>query len=282
MRILSIQSHVTYGHVGNAAAVFALQRLGHDVWPINTVNFATHTGYGAATGAVTPAETIRNIVERLDREGWLAGCDAVLSGYIPNAETGRALLDAADLVRSRNPNAIWCCDPVFGDFERGLFVDDSVAAFFERHAIEADILTPNGFELTALTGIEVKAPANVGPACRELLEGGPRLIVTTGLHENAKREIVAAAASVASGCAVTVPEVAYGGRTNGAGDLFTAVFLGIYLYSKAADIALSHAAGAVYGVLQATANAGGGELRLVEAQDEIVDPLLNRVPEKLW
>ena len=282
MRILSIQSHVTYGHVGNAAAVFALQRLGHEVWPIHTVNFAAHTGYGPATGTVTRADAIRDTVERLDAEGWLADCDAVLSGYLPNAETGRALIDAVDLVRARNPNAIWCCDPVFGDAERGLFVDPSVAAFFERRAVEADILMPNGFELTALTGVEVATSANVGPACRELLEEGPQLVVVTGLRDAPGGDVVAAAASVASGCAVGVPEVAIPGRPNGAGDLFAAVFLGIYLYSNAADVALSHAAGAVHGVLQATAQAGGGELRLVDAQDEIVDPLLNRIPEKLW
>lgn len=280
MTILSIQSHVTYGPVGNRAAEFALQRLGHEVWPINTVNFATHTGYGPPTGDVTSAETIRAIVERLDTEGLLGQCDAILSGYIGSAATGRAILDAVDLVRSRNPNAIWCCDPVMGDTDRGLFVDAPVAAFFERHAGEADILLPNGFELTTLTGVEVRSAANVGAASRELLEGGTRLVVVTGLEDG--DEIVSTAATTPEGCAVRVPAVPLSGRPNGAGDLFAAVFLGIYLYSGAAPVALAHAAGSVYGVLQATATAGTAELRLVEAQAEITDPVLNPVPDRLW
>ena len=285
VRILSIQSHVAYGHVGNSAAVFALQRLGHEVWPVHTVNYATHTGYGAPTGTVTPAAAIRATIERLDREGMLARCDAVLSGYIGNAETGRAVLDAADMVRARNPDAIWCCDPVMGDLGRGLFVDRAVAALFERHAVEADILMPNSFELTALTGIDAATTATIGPACRELLEGGVRLVVATGLragNDGKDGRIAAAAASTETGCAVHVPEIALGGRPNGAGDLFAAVFLGIYLYSGAADIALSHAAGTVYGVLKATARTGAAELRLVDAQSEIADPVLNPVAEKLW
>ena len=94
MNILSIQSHVAYGHVGNAAAVFPMQRLGHEVWPIHTVQFSNHPGYGGFRGASFDAALIDACVEGIAERGALARCDAVLSGYLGGAETGDAILRA--------------------------------------------------------------------------------------------------------------------------------------------------------------------------------------------
>ena len=282
--VLSIQSHVAYGHVGNMAAVFALQRLGHEVWPIDTVHFATHTGYGPPTGAVASAGSVRRIVERLDREGVLARCDAVLTGYVGSADVGRAILDAVDTVRARNPAAIWCCDPVIGYAGRGPFVEAAVAAFFERNACRADILLPNAFELATLTGARVRTAEDVRGASRALLDKGVRLVVTTGVRadDGTGGRILSVAATAAGGWAVAVPEIDLPGRPNGAGDLFAAVFLGLHLGGGAAPVALSHAAGALHGVLQATASAGSAELAMIEAQAEIADPAFSPAPERLW
>src|SRR5690242_4777814 len=115
MNVLSIQSHVAYGHVGNASAVFPMQRLGVEVWPVHTVQFSNHTGYGAWRGPVFAAETIREVVRGIGERGILGTCDAVLSGYMGSAEIGAAILEAVEAVRAANPRALYCCDPVIGD-----------------------------------------------------------------------------------------------------------------------------------------------------------------------
>src|SRR3954468_12235433 len=115
MNILSIQSWVAYGHVGNASAMFPLQRLGAEVWAINTVQFSNHTGYGVWTGQVFTGEAVRKIVDGIAERGVLGKCDAVLSGYMGNSGIGAAILDTVARVRAANPAALYCCDPVIGD-----------------------------------------------------------------------------------------------------------------------------------------------------------------------
>ena len=122
MNILSIQSHVAYGHVGNDSAVFVMQRLGVEVWPIHTVQFSNHTGYGAWKGRVFDGASIDELMVGIGERGVLPQCTGVLSGYMGSAETGNAILSAVGKVRAANPEALYCCDPVIGDVGRGIFV----------------------------------------------------------------------------------------------------------------------------------------------------------------
>src|SRR5271154_4545739 len=151
--VLSLQSRVAYGHVGNAAAVFALQRLGIDVWALDTVMFSNHTGHGRWRGSVVPASEIASLFEGIAGLGILPRIDAGLSGYLGDAATGPVLLDIVERVRSANPEAIFCVDPVIGDVETGSYVTEGIAEFFRERAIGlADIVTPNRFELEYLGG----------------------------------------------------------------------------------------------------------------------------------
>ncbi len=153
MNILSLQSHVAYGHVGNSAAVFALQRLGIEVWPIHTVQFSNHTGYGAWRGRAFDESLIQELVQGIGERGVLGTCDGVLSGYMGSAGIGAAILDAVARVKGANPRARYCCDPVIGDVGRGVFVQPGIAEFMRLHAVPAaDVVTPNHFELEQLTG----------------------------------------------------------------------------------------------------------------------------------
>ncbi len=122
MRILSIQSSVAYGHVGNSAAVFPLQRLGHEVWPVLTVHFSNHTGYGAWRGPLLAPEDVREVIAGLGDRDVLRTADAVLSGYQGDPAMGAVILDAVAQVKALNPAAVYCCDPVIGDVGRGVFV----------------------------------------------------------------------------------------------------------------------------------------------------------------
>ncbi len=143
MNILSIQSHVAYGHVGNAAAIFPMQRLGVEVWPIHTVQFSNHPGYGAWRGRVFDAGLISELVEGIAGRGVLATCDAVLSGYMGSRETGEAILDAVARVKAANPKAVYACDPVIGDTGRGIFVAPGIPEFMREQAVPAaEIITP--------------------------------------------------------------------------------------------------------------------------------------------
>jgi pyridoxine kinase len=273
MNLLSIQSHVAYGHVGNAAAVFALQRLGIEVWPIHTVQFSNHTGYGRWRGAVFDAGMIREVVQGIEERGVLGECDGVLSGYMGSAEIGEAILDAVARVKQANPAAVYCCDPVIGDVGRGVFVRPGVPEFMkDRAQPAADVLTPNQFELERLAGRTTATLADVIAAVDMVHASGPRVVVVTSLHtRETPNDAVDVLVSDPTGrFRVRTPKLPI--AVNGAGDAVAAMLLGHLLRSGSASEALSRAVSAIFGVLDRTAEAGSQEILLVEAQDEIVAP----------
>jgi pyridoxine kinase len=174
--ILSFQSRVVYGHVGNSMAEFALRRLGHDVWPIDTVSFSNHPGYGTWRGRITPAAELAALVEGLAALGVLPRCRAVLSGYLGSEENGGTVLDAVEQVRAARPASLYCCDPVMGDRDSGLYVADSLIRFFRDWALfSADIVAPNHYELEVLAGRPLPGLDDVLAVTQELRARGPRI-----------------------------------------------------------------------------------------------------------
>jgi pyridoxine kinase len=273
MNILSIQSHVAYGHVGNAAAVFPLQRMGVEVWPIHTVQFSNHTGYGTWQGRVFDAGMIGEVVAGIEQRGVLGECDGVLSGYMGSAGIGRAILDAVTMVKQANPAAKYCCDPVIGDVGRGIFVREGIPEFMKDKAVPAaDVITPNHFELNYLSGRASSSLQQVRDAVKAVHDLGPRVILVTSLHTTQTPEnAIDLLASGESGCFRTrTPRLAL--TVNGAGDAIAALFFAHYLRSGSVGEALSQAASSVFGVLAKTVEAGAREIQLVAAQDEITNP----------
>jgi len=270
MAILSIQSAVAYGHVGNSAAVFPLQRLGHEVWPIDTVQFSNHTGYGAWRGRAWDAATIAEVIAGIGDRGAWAGCDAVLSGYLGDAALGEAVLAAAAAAKAANPAALYCCDPVIGDDHTGVFVKPGIAEFFRDRALPmADILTPNRFELALLAGCEIAGVDDALAAAASLRARGPRLVLVTSLAgEDGDIAMLAAADDAAF--LVSTPRVPI--LADGAGDLTAALFLGFFLKSGDDGAALEETVSAVHAVIDATARSGQSELQIVAAQEAIVSP----------
>ena len=271
--ILSIQSWVSFGHVGNASAVFPLQRLGAEVWPVNTVQFSNHTGYGTWRGQVFGAEMVRDIVQGIEERGVLPRCDAVLSGYMGDAAIGAAILDAVERVKAANPDAIYCCDPVIGDVGRGIFVRPGIPEFMRDVALpEADIATPNQFELAWLTGREVRTLADAKAAVTALQAMGPRCVFVTSLsvEETPDAFIEMLAAEGGAFWRVRTPRLPI--SVNGAGDAIAALFLYHRLRWGEARIAAASAASSIYGLLRRTAEAGSKEILTVEAQEEFVTP----------
>jgi pyridoxine kinase len=282
MNILSIQSHVAYGHVGNAAATFPLQRIGVEVWPIHTVQFSNHTGYGAWTGRVFEAGLITELVDGIAQRGVLGQCDGVLSGYMGSAETGAAILDAVARVKAANPSASYCCDPVIGDVGRDVFVRPGIPEFMREHAVPtADVVTPNQFELDHLTGRTSATRRDALAAIDALHAFGPKMIMVTSLHtDETPPNAIDLVASDASGrFRVRTPKLPI--SVNGAGDAIAALFFAHYLRTGSAADALSRAASSIFGVLRRTAEAGSREILLIDAQEELVKPSQLFEPDKI-
>ncbi|HWE79100.1 MAG TPA: pyridoxal kinase PdxY [Pseudolabrys sp.] len=282
MNLISIQSHVVYGHVGNSAAVFPLQRMGVEVWPIHTVQFSNHTGCGRWQGRVFDAALIRELVAGLETRGVLGECDGVLSGYIGSPEIGAAILDAVATVKQANPSARYCCDPVIGDAGKGAFVREGVAEFMRDKAVRAaDIVTPNHFELDYLTGRASRTLDQARAAVKALHARGPRAVLVTSLavDDTPADALDLLACDETGEFRLRTPRLEV--AANGAGDAIASLFCAHYVRSGKIDEALSCAASAMFGVLSKTAEAGAPEIELVLAQDEIVNPTQVFAAERL-
>ncbi|HYG91877.1 MAG TPA: pyridoxal kinase PdxY [Azospirillum sp.] len=273
--VISIQSHVAYGYVGNRAAVFPLQRLGYDAVAVNTVQFSNHTGYGEWTGQVFSPEHIADVVNGIAARGVLPRCDAVLSGYMGDAALGQMVVETAARVKAANPRAVYCCDPVMGDVGRGFFVRPGIPDFMKAHAVPAaDIVTPNQFELEFLADRPVHTMADAMAAATALRATGPKLVLVTSLtRADAPADQIEMLADTADGTwVVATPRLPLDPPPNGAGDAVAALFLAHYLKALDAAHALEQAASAIYAVFQTTRRLGTRELALIPAQDELVSP----------
>lgn len=273
MNLISIQSHVAYGHVGNSAAVFPLQRMGVEVWPVHTVQFSNHTGYGDAKGQVFDAGLIRDVVAGIEARGVLSECDGILSGYMGGADIGAAILDCVEMVKRANPSARYCCDPVIGDVGKGVFVRQGIPEFIKTKAMPlADIVTPNQFELDYLSGRGSTTLSEARDAIKAVHDLGPRAVLVTSMHtdETPEGEIDMLASDDTGLFRLRTPRLDL--VANGAGDAIAALFFAHYLRLGKIGEALAHAGSAIFGVLEKTAEAGGSEIQVVLAQDQIVEP----------
>ena len=272
--VLSIQSHVAWGHVGNAAAVFPLQRLGFEVLPIHTVQFSNHTGYGQFRGQVFGAEHVREVLLGLRERGVLPRLSAVLSGYLGDADTGRVILEAVGEIRQHNPAVRYLCDPVMGDVGRGVFVNPAIPDFLRDQAIPfANIITPNQFEFELLTGSK---PANLQEAvkiARQLRGRGPDVVIVTSLAtpDIPDSELGTLAVNGEGAWLVTTPRLTLHPLPNGMGDVFSATLLGRLLAGQALPQALELATATLFALVEQTAE-GARDLPLVAAQEQIVAP----------
>ncbi|GHU25001.1 pyridoxal kinase PdxY [Spirochaetia bacterium] len=275
MAILSIQSHVVYGYAGNTAAVFPLQRRGYEVWAVNTVEFSNHTGYGAWKGSILGAQLAQDLVSGLEDRGVLANCTAVLSGYMGDADVGDAVMAALQTVRCYNPEALYCCDPVMGDVGRGFYVKPGIPAIFKEKILpRADIITPNQFELEALTGIDVSTDAGIRQAVDQIHSRGPKVVLVTSFRESDE----STGMLVSNGkelYRIQTDKLAFPTVIAGSGDLTAAVFLSHYLESGDIVAAVEHTASSVFSIMKATFDAGSRELRIIHSQQELISPSIS-------
>jgi pyridoxine kinase len=273
LNILSIQSSVAYGHVGNSAAVFALQRLGLEVWPVNTVHFSNHTGYGAWRGSVLPVETVADILRGIEERDRFPFCNGVLSGYMGDASLGALILDAAARVKAANPNAHYCCDPVMGDFGRGMFVRPGIPEFMKGYAVPAaTLVTPNQFELEYLSGTTVSDLSSALAAVDIVRATGPQVVLVTSLRPTDPSDLRVAMLAVDQGGAYLLETPLLPVSVNGAGDATAALFFAHWLRGWPIADVLERATATIFAILEETLKSGSKEMELIAAQEAIVNP----------
>ncbi|WP_353354848.1 pyridoxal kinase PdxY [Intrasporangium sp. DVR] len=272
MKVLSIQSHVAYGHAGNSAAVFPLQRLGHEVYPVLTVTFSNHTGYGATRGPLIAPDDIAEVLLGIEERGVFPQVDAVLSGYQGAESVGAVILDAVARVKAANPAALYCCDPVMGDVGRGFFVRAGIPEFIRDAVVpRADIVTPNQFELEFLVGRSIATQQELVDAADELRAAGPEVVlVTSTITDDTPADSIQMTCVTGEGAwVVTTPLLPM--TVKGGGDVTAALFLAHHV-TDGPRLALVRTAATMQAVLERTHAAGSEEMLLVEAQDAIAAP----------
>jgi pyridoxine kinase len=273
VKILSIQSSVAYGHVGNSAAVFPLQRLGHEVWPVFTVHFSNHTGYGAWRGPMLAAHDVRDVITGIEERGVLGQVDTVLSGYQGGEEIGDVILDAVARVKAANPAATYTCDPVMGNAQSGCFVHPAIPVLLrERVVPQADLITPNQFELGYLTGTEPTDLESTLASVDAARAMGPSSVLVTSVERpDAEPDTLEMLAVTPEGAwLVATPRLPL--KANGSGDVTAALFTGHYRTTGDAADALARTTSSVWDLLRTTQESGERELQLVESQEYYAEP----------
>ncbi|WP_435527275.1 pyridoxal kinase PdxY [Microbacterium aurantiacum] len=273
MKILSIQSAVAYGHVGNSAAVFPLQRIGVEVLPVYTVNFSNHTGYGAWRGPLIAPDDVAAVIEGIGERGVFGDIDVVLSGYQGGEGIADVILDAVARVKEANPAAVYACDPVMGNAKSGCFVAPAIPVLLREKVVPAaDIITPNQFELGFLTGTEPSDLASTLESADRARAMGPRTVLVTSVERPDRPEGTIEMLAVTDDGAwlVRTPHIPM--KANGSGDVTAALFTAHLTATGNAADALARTTSSVFDLLQNTFDSGERELRLIESQEAYAHP----------
>ncbi|MCR2761978.1 pyridoxal kinase PdxY [Microbacterium sp. zg.B48] len=273
MKILSIQSAVAYGHVGNSAAVFPLQRIGVEVLPVYTVAFSNHTGYGSWRGPMLSPDDVREIIVGIEERGVLGQIDVVLSGYQGGEGIADVILDAVARVKAANPDALYACDPVMGNAKSGCFVAPAIPVLLRDRVVPAaDIITPNQFELGFLTDTQPDTLESTVEAVDLVRATGPRVVLVTSVERPDREADTIEMLAVDQTGAWIVQTPLLPMKANGSGDVTAALFTAHYRRSGDAADALARTASSVFDLLERTHLSGERELQLVESQEAYAHP----------
>jgi len=297
MTVISIQSQVAYGHVGNSAAVFPLQMHGIDVIAVPTTLLSNRPGYPTIRGRVLDAQLVADLLLGVEERGALETSQMILSGYLGSPEIAAVVADFVQRAKARNPALTYCCDPVLGDHDGGLYVHADIPPLVrDRLCGLADLITPNHFEFEWLCGAKATTIDQMIAQARILMSHGPSTIVVTGAEladtpngqietlaierpKASEKEASQKEASQKEASQKDAPGKAWRVRTPklpispfGTGDLLTSLFVSARVRGSATPDALGHAASAIFAVLERTAARGTEEMRIVETAALLARP----------
>jgi len=282
MTIISIQSAVAFGHVGNSAAVFPLQRIGVEVIPVYTVTFSNHTGYGEWGGPLIAPDDVRAVLAGVEARGAFPDVDAVLSGYQGGEGIGEVIIDTVARVKAANPNALYACDPVMGNAKSGCFVAPAIPVLLRERVVPvADLVTPNQFELGYLTDTQPDTLESTLASVDLVRAMGPSIVLVTSVERPDREEATIEMLAVTDDGAWIVQTPLLPMKANGSGDVTAALFTAHYLRSRDAADALARTASSVFDLLALTHESGNRELQLIEAQEFYAHPRMQFTPRKV-
>ena len=271
MNVISIQSQVAFGHVGNSAAVFPMQMHGIDVVAVPTTLLSNRPGYPTIRGRVLDAALVADLLRGIEERGAVDTATMILSGYLGSPEIAAAVADFVARAKTKNPALLYCCDPVLGDRDSGLFVHAGIPPLVRDLLCPlADIITPNHFEFEWLSGVKAATADQVLKAARAFMARGTVVVTSAELADTPEGEIETLAVERAKAFRVRTPKLPI--SPNGTGDLFAALLVAARLCGADTPEALSHAASAIFAVLERTAASGAEEMRIVESAEQLVHP----------
>ncbi|WP_375783337.1 pyridoxal kinase PdxY [Bradyrhizobium sp. Pha-3] len=273
MTVISIQSQVAWGHVGNSAATFPIQLHGIDVVAVPTTLLSNRPGYPTIRGRVLDVQLVADLLRGIEERGAVESARMILSGYLGSADIAIEVADFVARAKAENPALLYCCDPVLGDRDRGMFVRSDIPPLVRDQLCPlADIITPNHFEFEFLCGTRVTTIDDVIAQASALVARGPATVVITSaeLAGTPHSEIETLAIERTGAWRVRTPRVPI--SPSGTGDLFAALFVAARVRGLATPEALSHAASGIHGVLVRTAEKRTEEMRIVESAEVMLDP----------
>ncbi|KAG5317571.1 PDXK kinase, partial [Pseudoatta argentina] len=289
-RILSIQSHVVSGYVGNKSATFPLQLLGFEVDAINSVQLSNHTGYKAFKGQVLNDKDLEDLVDGLVQND-LDNYTHLLTGYIGSASFLKRVALLITTLKAKNPNLIYVCDPVMGDNGK-MYVPEALKEIYKEEIIPlADIVTPNQFELELLTDEKITNMSELQNAIKKLHRNGPKTVAISSTDLSEKLTAVVSAAEDNTLIKVDIPKIP--ATFTGSGDLFAALFLAHVYLQNDMKVTMEKTINSLYGVLLNTYEYSKAyidteaqpakkiELRLIQSKNSIENPKIHLLAEFL-
>ena len=272
--VISIQSHVCYGHVGNSAAVFPMQRLGIEVLALPTTLLSNHPAHTSFYGAAVEPGLLQKLFKGIEEHGAFESSAGILSGYLASVENVEIIAQAVGRYKKLNLAGLYCLDPVMGDKGTGFFVNKGIPELIvERLLPLADIITPNKFEFDFVTQTKTTTCTEMISAARDLIrKTSLRCVVITSAEQPATPSLEREAPSI--GVLVVTLQTAHLITTPcldvslaGTGDLFTGLFMGWLLKGEVEVQAAQKAISTLYRIIELTVQSGKEELDVITHQE---------------
>lgn len=267
--VIVISSHVVRGSVGNRAAVFALEVLGHDVWAVPTITLPWHPGHGKATRIIASGDRFSALMDDLAAAPWISQVGGILSGYLGDPSQVPAIARLVNRIKAENDDVIYACDPVIGD-ANGLYVNKLTAAAIRDQLLPiADLITPNRFELAWLADLPPFS-SNEGILRAADALGCPLTLITSAfsLMRNATGNILLSPKS-----AMLAEHTLVDHPPNGSGDLTAALLLGGILQNSPLDKVLQKTTSSVFEILARAHQRSADELMLETDTNSLTRPM---------
>lgn len=190
--IISIQSTVSTGYVGNNSASLAIQLHGINCVAIPTILLSSHTDKSVYYGETISKELFNKLAKGVLEIDIAKQTQYVISGYLKSQD----IIDAtAQLIQElKKQNSItYIYDPVFGDTRTdGLYIPKEQADYsMEKLLPLSDILTPNHFELEYLSGRNIANEKELVEAVKShpLLSQKQIILTTAELSKNVNHQL---------------------------------------------------------------------------------------------